>query len=395
MSLYELKGFLKVEVVLTHLEKVSSFWVSIPSRLIKNKKAREAILLTEIRKRGLKAEDMPFAYQVIDEEKKGMRVYLFDKDEIEEVFSPLIKRGFNIERVCPLFSAFILLIEEEAEKDKMLIFLKGKNRFLYVFSGKEFLFQRIYEGEEEELSKNDVTVLNMVYNYCQQTLRIRPQVLLIIGRVKDLNGLNFPYRIVDYKRPEEMFLKLKGKEKELLGFSIKYPKVQKPLRLEKRFRKIAILFLLLALLTGIYGFRVWFSLSKLRESINEKKRNVIAMAGYFQGITSELQKLEGSPLLNLLRDKTKAVDTRLLLNRIGALREIESVEVSEILISPEEGFLKIKGEIKGDSFLKRYKAYQSLKQRLISQGFFISSEAWDFQKGTFDIGARYEFKGSL
>jgi len=81
-----LKGFLKVEVVLTHLEKVSSFWVSIPSRLIKNKKAREAILLTEIRKRGLKAEDMPFAYQVIDEEKKGMRVYLFDKDEIEEVF---------------------------------------------------------------------------------------------------------------------------------------------------------------------------------------------------------------------------------------------------------------------------------------------------------------------
>jgi len=156
MSLYELKGFLKVEVVLTHLEKVSSFWVSIPSRLIKNKKAREAILLTEIRKRGLKAEDMPFAYQVIDEEKKGMRVYLFDKDEIEEVFSPLIKRGFNIERVCPLFSAFILLIEEEAEKDKMLIFLKGKNRFLYVFSGKEFLFQRIYEGEEEELSKNDV-----------------------------------------------------------------------------------------------------------------------------------------------------------------------------------------------------------------------------------------------
>jgi len=277
----------------------------------------------------------------------------------------------------------------------MLIFLKGKNRFLYVFSGKEFLFQRIYEGEEEGLSENDVTVLNMVYNYCQQTLRIRPQVLLIIGRVKDLNGLNFPYRIVDYKRPEEMFLKLKGKEKELLGFSIKYPKVQKPLRLEKRFRKIAILFLLLALLTGIYGFRVWFSLSKLRESINEKKRNVIAMAGYFQGITSELQKLEGSPLLNLLRDKTKAVDTRLLLNRIGALREIESVEISEILVSPEEGFLKIKGEIKGDSFLKRYKAYQSLKQRLISQGFFISSEAWDFQKGTFDIGARYEFKGSL
>jgi len=238
---------------------------------------------------------MPFAYQVIDEEKKGMRVYLFDKDEIEEVFSPLIKRGFNIERVCPLFSAFILLIEEEAEKDKMLVFLKGKNRFLYVFSGKEFLFQRIYEGEEEELSKNDVTVLNMVYNYCQQTLRIRPQVLLIIGRVKDLNGLNFPYRIVDYKRPEEMFLKLKGKEKELLGFSIKYPKVQKPLRLEKRFRKIAILFLLLALLTGIYGFRVWFSLSKLRESINEEKKKCNRNGRIFSGYNFRTSKIRGFP----------------------------------------------------------------------------------------------------
>jgi len=398
MSLYELENFLKVKVALTHLEKVSSLWVSIPSRLIKNKKAREAILLTEIRKRGLKAEDMAFAYQVIDDkggDRKGLRVYLFDKEEIEEVFSSLIKRGFDVEKVCPLFSAFILLIEEEAEKDKMLIFLTGKNRFLYVFSGKEFLFQRVYEGEEEGLSENDVTVLNMVYNYCQQTIRIKPQVLLIIGRVKNLNGLNFHYRIIDYKRPDEMFLKLKGKEKELLGFSIKYPKVQKPLKLEKYFRKIAILILLLALLTGVYGFRVWFSLSKIRENINEKKRNVIAMAEYFHGITSELQKLEGSPILNLLRDKTKTVDTRLLLNRIGAFRDIENVEISEILISPGGGFLKIKGEIKGDSFLKIYKAYKILKQRLINQGFLISSEKWDFQKGTFEIGARCEFKGSL
>jgi len=398
MNIYELKGILKTEMVLIHLEEISSLWVPMPSRLIKNRKTREAIILTEIRKRGLKPEDTAFTYQVIDEEKeerKGLRIYLFGKEEIEKVFFSLIQKGFDTERVCPLFSPFILLSEEEPEKDKMLIFLKGKTRFLYVFSGKEFLFQRVYEGEEKELSKSDVTVLNMVYNYCQQTLRIRPQVLVILGQVKDLNELNFPYRIIDYKGPENMFLKLKGKEKELLSFSIKYPKVQKPLKLEKRFKKAAILMLILTFFIGTYGFRTWSSLVKIREDINEKRKNVISMAENFKSITSELQKLEGSPLLNLLKNKIKTVDARLLLNRIGVLRDMESVEFSDILVSPEEGLLKIKGEIKEESFLKRYKVYQSLKEQLISQGFLISSEAWDFQKGTFEIGSIYELKRTL
>ncbi len=98
-----------------------------------------------------------------------------------------------------------MLTQSSKKKNKLVCFLSGKSRFLFIFEKSEMLLAREFEGSDD-ITEEDVLNINMTVNYAVQNLRVNLQEIVFVGAEdREISGLIVPYRFLSVLPQKEKY----------------------------------------------------------------------------------------------------------------------------------------------------------------------------------------------
>lgn len=397
-------AFLKAERVgavsiFHHFEKVLTFSLPLPFKpSSRGRKVIEGVIWGEVKRRYPDVEGAPYLYQLIESDTfNGARCYLFDREEFEGLVLPFLSRGVRIEGCYPFFSAVALSVAQEPEENKAVVLLHGSKRLVFVFQRDELVFQRAFEGEGERLSSSDGATINMVISHAVQNLRVRPEVILLMGTEGKVNNLALPTRSIHGIGGLGDVLKVAVARGGLEVFDLRCPDLQRTSRRVNRIRTAALGLFLLALLSGIYAGVLLWKVKDKAEGLNQVLRSFSVRMAEAMDKIEEIESFRGKwgMWMSMLEKKAKIPDSRAMLFPLGSLSDIEGIVLDGVYLEPEGKVARISGKIVLDSLAARYSLYRFLKESLTEKGFILQAERWNLMEGKFELELVYQPQGVL
>lgn len=388
------EGRAKDLLVFCHLERVWTFFLPIP---VKDGKDRviEGILLREMEKRNLGLGDRIFCYQVVERgDLRGIRAYLFDPEEIRERLTPLLEAKGTALRGCyPLFSLLSPLLREGQGEGSMVLIPRGRRRTVFVFQGQEMVYQRTYEGRTERVGPEDAVPLGMVLSHAVQNLRVRPEVLLLMGEGEGLEGLGIPVKVLP---SWEELGRLSDPRAVPGSLAIREPGCQALTAQAKVFGALgracwglSVLFAALSVYLALTGKARWEDGKALLEAQTARwaqaAEELEAVRSFWEGY---------GPWLALWEEKAKAFDPLEILGRLGFLADLEDIRLKELSLGAK-GEVRLRGMILREGYSGRQGLFVRLKEALASRGFTVKGEKWELLKGDFEVEVVYGPEGHL
>ncbi|MCS7214899.1 MAG: hypothetical protein RMI30_04065 [Thermodesulfovibrio sp.] len=380
-----------------------TFKFSLSSKISEKKKILERLIFNEIRKRYPDIQNFSFIYEsYISQTSSYIRCYMVPEDSYRFI-EDLIEANVNIKALYPIHIPLMVIlnsISDLVDKNKIVCFLSGKTRFLFVFERSEMILMREYEGSED-INDEDIANINMTINYAIQTLRVNPQQVILIGTKNiETARLNLPYRVISlfpendkYAIPYGMVL-YEGDLKNQNILPQQYIRFKKTI---KYLSYASFIFILSTLFLFGYTLNSFYKVKSLYSSVMTQKQNIIKHESEFFNISKKIKEfeMELKPLIELQNQRNSLIDTRYIIKGIGESKE-ESIEIDSIEIRNEgKTSVKIKAKIAGKNFSEKQISYLSFKDSLNREGFKISSENWELTKGELSIDGVYEHKKVL
>ncbi|MCS7203422.1 MAG: hypothetical protein NZ809_03110 [Thermodesulfovibrio sp.] len=412
LSKNELLGFLKQKkikkvVISQFYPELLSIKIPIPftEKPLKSKKIIEGLIKTELIKRFRELDNISYQYEIVETEARAwIRVYLISDKELETINS-LILNDIEIIGNYPTFMilrAFVSSLYKFDTFCQLICLVSDKRRYLFLFYGKEMVFQRGYESEETALNSDDIININMTISYSIQNLRLNPEKLIFIGvEPTEISGISVSSEFLNIDKNlaqpgylvttllKEFEKKLKGKEflsKEYKSFS----------KTKLSFKYAFFTAFLLLAVSSVYATNMLVNVLEKSKEISFYKKEISHKEKMFFTLKRTIEEFERSskPALELYAKKVSYPDVRILLNSVGIASskfkqaQIDSVEIENV--KPPK--IKISGKIFTDSFSERQEIYMNFKMELEKENLKISQEKWDFMKGEYSVEAIYETK---
>lgn len=398
------KGIKKVYIS-QFLPNLVTVKISLPfAANIKNQKLLRGILFNEIKKIYPTLKDFVFIYKAYrDRGALYCRCYILDEENFDAVNS-LILQGINVIAFYPVFFPLLEILkskQEKLEKSQIICMLEKSKRFLFIFKDDELIFQRSFEGSEDEFTQEDVANINMTLSYVLQSFRVKPEKLIFLGvKSPPTEGLAIPYEFLQFENiclyPMPYFLfqvqrKLKGKEllpSEYKNYLVKssYISYSSLFIFTVAF---VFLFLNLLIISDIINDRKNFF--SYRNEISMKQRDFFATQEQIAHFEKNLKSL-----LQLKNKKNLTPDIRAGLYPIAESSKIKQVRVDSIEIenkAPQK--IKVSGIILGNTFTEKQSTYMKFKNDVAERGVKILSEKWDMTKGEFTLEGEYDYQRIL
>lgn len=375
-----------------------TFRFSLPFQIPNKKKILERLIFNEIQKRYPSLQQFSFIYETQMVEKRNwIRCYVvpdFSYSFIEEI----LKEKINIKALYPMHIPLISLVDansELKEKNKLVCFLSGKSRFLFIFEKSEMLLTREFEGSDD-ITEEDVLNINMTVNYAVQNLRVNLQEIVFVGAEdREISGLIVPYRFLSVLPQKEKYAVLLS----MLTFDEKLKNSNMLPREYKKFKQITkylnyVGFTLIIAGVMLLGYNI-NSLYKLKsqyETLTAQRQYILKHEQEFVNFQRTIQKFETDlkPFVELQNRRNSMTDTRQIITNIAQAKpdliQLDSLEIS----NSEKLQIRIKGKSSGKSFSERQISYLKFKSSLTEKGFKITNENWDISKGDLSIDAVYE-----
>ncbi|MFQ5354471.1 MAG: hypothetical protein ACE5DR_05940 [Thermodesulfobacteriota bacterium] len=118
---------------------------------------------------------------------RDVHVFAVDMEELQEVIMRFSACGISVQAIYPDLYAVKFLLEDRASG--LGLFNAGKEQKMFLVNHGELLFERTVEcGDEDPLSAETRNIYLSI-NYCQQTLRVKPERLFLIGDACRLSGI--------------------------------------------------------------------------------------------------------------------------------------------------------------------------------------------------------------
>jgi len=374
-----------------------TFKFSLPFQ-IQKKKIIEKLVFNEIRKTYPTIQQFSFIYETyITEARSWIRCYMVPESSYQFI-EELIEQKVNIKALYPMHIPLISFINSDSElieKNKIVCFLSGKSRFLFVFEKSEMLLMREFEGEED-LTEDDIININMTVNYAIQNLRVTPQEIIFAGaKSKELSGLILPYRFLSVLPETEKFtlsLSMVLFEENLKQKNILPQEYRRFKKTIKYLNFVSFILLITAIALFGYDLAFFYKLKSTYSSMTSQRQYILKHEQEFINAQESIRSFETDlkPFIELQNKRNSLTDTRYpLMGITQAKTELIQLDSLEILNS-EKPEIKIKGRSRGKSFSEKQMSYLNFKSSLEQKGFKIINEKWDITKGDLNINAVYE-----
>ncbi|MGB9710767.1 MAG: hypothetical protein ACPLZA_04630 [Thermodesulfovibrio sp.] len=379
-----------------------TFKFSLPFQIPEKKKILEKLVFNEIRKRSPSLQQFSFIYEkYTTEARTWIRCYVVPESSYQFI-EELIEAKINIKALYPMHIPLIFFINSDselAEKNKIVCFVSGTSRFLFIFEKSEMLIMREFEGRES-LTDEDTVNINMTVNYSIQNLRVTPEEIIFIGtKHKEVSGLILPHRFLSVLPENEKYaipLSMVLFEENLKKRSI-LPQSYRKFKKTMKYLNYASLVLLMAAVV-LFGYNIvyLYDLNSLYHSLNSQKQYILQHKQEFINLQQSIKKYETElkPFQDLRNKRNSIIDTRALLMKLIQAKT-ELIYLDSIEIDPEKLEIKIKGKSTGKNFSERQISYLKFKELLSQRGFKITNEKLDITKGDLSIDAVYEYSGIL
>ncbi len=380
-----------------------TFRFSLPFQIPDKKKILEKIVFNEIRKRYPSIQNFSFMYETyIEPARSWIRCYVASEDSCKFI-EELIEAKINIKALFSVHIPLLYLINsysELMEKNRIVCFISGKSRFIFVFEKSEMVLSRQYETEEN-LTDEDIININMTVNYSVQNLRVQPEEIIFCGiKKQEISGLNLPYRFLivlpeteKYSVPLSMALFEKElKQKNMLP--LQYRRFKKTV---KYLKCASFIMLTVTVFLTAYNASVLFKLKSLYDKMILHKQYIMKHEQEFFSIQNTLKNFEMNlkPLIELQNKRNVIMDARFPLYSLSQAKT-ELIQINSIeILSGQKPQIKIKGHSTGQNFSQRQISYLNFTGALTQNRLKIVNESWDITKGDFSIDAVYEHKGIL
>lgn len=375
-----------------------SFPLPMANKVLKNKKVLNAIITSEIRKRYPNLVNFSFIYEPYESAGRiYLRCFLTDENSFN-FLNNLIIAGVNIKANYPVFLPLIRLINEDSEKQsKILCFISGENRFLFVLRGNEMFLQRQFEGEKDLLTEEDVLNINMTVNYSIQTLRINPEKIIFVGiDTQVIEGLSKTLEFsLSYKEFKEYTIPicLFRFENSLKGKELLPHEYKKYIQNIRALSYVSLLLIFLLFSFMLYNAKLFLETKRFYEKIHNYKGEISLKEKDFFALNEIISNFEKNfkPIFELENRKINIEDIRKSIYPVSEASKDKQIEISSIDITngkPQK--LKIIGKVEGQNFVEKQTAYINFKNIAIDRGLKIINEKWDITKGEFTVEGDYD-----
>lgn len=416
----EFDGFLQKErnrefAVVYNFKTFYSEIVHLPPVKSVKVKYFKKILESEIKKKFHELKDFSFIHTVLGERifqgKKKIEVFIFavNNEEIETVTNRFAKYGKRITHFIPGEFSFAQAVEF-SEEPVLCVTKSGINKTMFLLKDGKIIFVRVARGIDSGIHDFDVQNINMTINYCRQTLKINPALLILLGKA----GFEYdaqtapiaPLICLDYRTP------VLGSKKTIIEFmsGIAFLSAERqsraflkeknilPLKykifytIKKALSSSAVLFFVLLICgIGYVAFQI-LNMEEIKRKIENERasmENIESVISVYREKKSRLQKF--LPVLNTTNRLNSRTSSQKLMIELSNLN-INNIEINNILITPEEESIKLnlEGVVDAASFNETQISYQNFIDSLKKiEGMEVSSYEMNIKKKAINVEARY------
>ncbi|MEW6162908.1 MAG: hypothetical protein AB1606_06320 [Nitrospirota bacterium] len=364
------------------------------------------LIEAEIRKRS-QLKDFSFIYTITGEKivqqrrMKEVFVFAVRNEDIKEIVNRFILKGKVIKAIYPDIFSLACLIGPEP-MPLLCVSETGLNKNIFLIKDGVIQFIRIAQSLEQGIGDVDIQGIKMTINYCRQTLKINPYLIMLIGSlcsnynvtvdtsipIACLTTSPLSSALLDFISPLSALFIPRDRDINLL--TIEYKNLFRT-RLLLRY-STALLLSLSIIGMGYTGFIV--------KNIIESKDRLSSIRGNLPDIDNtltiyDMKKTELAgymPFVTSLRNAASIPDIQRFLSLLSELK-VDNIRIDSISINTGNNILNVelKGSVKTEGYAGMQMDYQKLINSIVGlKGASIKSHGLDFKDKSFHIKMEYQ-----
>lgn len=359
------------------------------------------LIESEIRKRST-LKDFSFFYtstgeKVVDN-KRMMEIFAFavNNDEIKSIINRFIQRGKVIKAIYP--DVFSIASQIGSTDPVLCVSETGSNKNLFLVKDGKIQFIRTAQSLERGISDLDIQNINMTVNYCRQSLRISPAVVMLTGSLcSNYNATappSIPLTCLMPKSP--LYLDFVSPLSAIPGTNLKdidlSTRDYKTYYYYKKFLGYSTsLFLSLSILCIAYAGYTIKNIIDTRSKLDFIRKNLFDIRTALSSYDSKIADLTGyMPFIASLKSASSVPDIQRLLSLLSEIKT-DNIEINSITITSGDNLLKVelKGLIRSVSFGDMQRYYQRMIDTISLKGFSIRGQRLELKDKSFSIDMEY------
>lgn len=356
-------------------------------------------------------KDFSYIYTIAGEKfvdkirKREVFVFAVDREEIADIVNRFTLKGKVIKAIYHDLFAIASKIDS-GDAPVLCVSENSINKNIFLVKNKQVLFIRSVQSIEKGISDFDIQNINMTVNYCRQTFKIDPSMIMLAGSLcNDYSAATgtavpvgcFNHRIYQTKQ----FFDLNCISPLTAFFTMKWdinllPRNLKLIYRVKLFLKYSTLSMMLLSMLGIcYGVYLSADAVSLKNSIASKKSSPADLNGLlalYDVKKNELASYEA--FIRSIEGAMAVPDIDRFFAMISNLN-VDNVRMDTLAVKASGELLNVtmKGTVRAEGFAEMQKTYQDFIAALPAiKGTTIKTQALDLKNRGFNI--EIEWRGT-
>ncbi|TAL25319.1 MAG: hypothetical protein EPN94_05440 [Nitrospirae bacterium] len=374
------------------------------------------IIASEIRKRFPELKDPSFFYTALGEKlhegrmMKEIFIFAVSNEDLFGLINRFGKYNKKIKRLYPsAFALAHLLNLSGANEGKFALCIAevGGNAALFLAGDKKLLPFRATRFSQKGIHNPDIQNINMTINYCRQSLKLNPSLIILIGEAcyKYDSDMDLTLPVSCIMHPASILASKETLIEFITPVSALFPAKDMeegnilPWDYRNFYARKAIigyciaLFLILSLIGSGYTWMRMQGILSLKEKTESLRAEIKSMEPAFDNYRIKHKELQGSlPLINIINSSGSAPDFQKALLAIGQLYT-KDINIQSVQINNEGASLRlyIRGVIASKGLIDMQNNYQALLNALKkNKELELLSEKIELTDKSFQIEAGYK-----
>jgi len=379
------------------------------------KRYLKKLIEAEVRKRAT-FQEFSFIYTVsgerLIENRKMKEVFVFavNNEDIRGIINRFVNKGKIVRAIYP--DVFAIASTISSAEPVLCVSEAGMNKNFFLIKDGKIQFVRTAQSLEKGINDLDVQNINMTINYCRQSMRINPGLIMLTGSLcaeyKATTPPSIPISCLSQHGPQKIF-DFSGYTQQSQTFldfaaamSALYVSRDKDLltteyknlyRMGFFLRYSTSLFLALSILCLGYAGYIIMGINDARDKINQKRRNLPDLNHILSTYDAKRAELLAyMPFIMSLKDTSNTPDIQRLLSLLSELKR-DNISIDSAAVTAQGDIMKI--EIKGRVKTEGFAAAQMYYQRMIDsitllRGLTVKGHGLELKDRSFHIEMEYK-----
>jgi len=330
-------------------------------------------------------------------------VFAVRNDEINGIVNRFVSRDKLVKAFYPDIFVIASMIDSK-DKPVLCVIEAGLNKTLFLVNKGNVCFVRTVQSLEHGLGDLDIQNINMTTNYCWQSLKMGPSIIMLTEHLcRNYNATMSAAAPIACLTQRYVSAKSEIAHDYTAAVSVLLvPASGKINLLTKEFKRFfqvrqfliysSFLFLILSFIGAGYAAYSTTKIAEMKMRLTSARKTLPGIEGIitaYDGKSEDLNRY--APYLALINSSTSTPDLQGFLFLLSELN-IESVKFVSISVTPGEHVLhsELKGSVKLDSYGDAQRDYQLLVDRIGKlKGIIVTDHSFDIIKKEFQIKADF------